>query len=102
VWIYNNADKDNNNPRKLMYEEVVLATYDAIRQNFPSLDRDTMQALYQKAVEAKGAFTDVLQDWVEKNKKNAGCFNNMRWYRVSGIRSRLRFLTKLTCLPGHS
>jgi hypothetical protein len=83
VLIYNNSDTDNNTPRRIVYNEVVLTTYNVIRMNFPNLDNETMERLYNRAAEEERSLTEVIQDWVTEKKKDAGCLHNIHWYRVS-------------------
>jgi hypothetical protein len=83
VLIYNNSDTDNNMPRRIVYNEVVLTTYNVIRMNFPSLDNETMERLCNRAAEEERSLTEVIQDWVTEKKKDAGCLHNIHWYRVS-------------------
>jgi hypothetical protein len=42
-----------------------------------------MQELSEKAAEEKKSLAEVIQDWVTKNKKLAGCLHKIHWYRVS-------------------
>ena len=83
VLIYNNADEDNNNPRRINTNQVVLTTYAQIRKSFPFPDTETEQELNRKAVEKKKSLVAVIQDWVTENKKLAGCLHKIHWYRVS-------------------
>jgi SNF2 family DNA or RNA helicase len=83
VLIYNNADKDNNNPRRINMNQVVLTTYAQIRKSFPFPDAETLQELREKAAEEKKSLAEVIQDWVTENKKQAGCLHKIHWYRVS-------------------
>jgi hypothetical protein len=83
VLIYNNSDTDNNTPRRIVYNEVVLTTYNVIRKNFPNLDNETMQRLRNQAAEDERSLAEVIQDWVTEKKKDAGCLHKIHWYRVS-------------------
>jgi len=83
VLIYNNSDTDNNDPRRIVYNEVVLTTYNVIRMNFPNLDNETMERLCNKAADEERSLAEVVQDWVTEKKKHAGCLHNIHWYRVS-------------------
>ncbi|PMD54536.1 uncharacterized protein K444DRAFT_617884 [Hyaloscypha bicolor E] len=82
VLIYNNSDTDNNMPRRIVYNEVVLTTYNVIRMNFPNLDNETMERLCNRAAEEERSLTEVIQDWVTEKKKDAGCLHNIHWYRI--------------------
>jgi hypothetical protein len=83
VLIYNNSDTDNNTPRRIYHNDVVLTTYAMIRKSFPVPDDETMQRLNKKAAEEEKSLAEVVQDWVVKNKKDAGCLHQIHWYRVS-------------------
>jgi hypothetical protein len=83
VLIYNNSDTDNNTPRRIVYNEVVLTTYNVIRRSFPNLDNETMERLRNQAGEEERSLAEVIEDWVTEKKKHAGCLHKIHWYRVS-------------------
>jgi SNF2 family DNA or RNA helicase len=87
VLIYNNTDRDNNQPRRINMNQVVLTTYAQIRKSFPFPDSETMRELGEKAAEEEKSLAEVIQDWVTENKKLAGCLHRIHWYRVSVLLS---------------
>ena len=89
VLIYNNTDTDNNNPRRINMNQVVLTTYTQVRKSFPFPDTETMQELNEKAAEEKKSLAEVIQDWVAKKKNDAGFLHHIHWYRVSLFLSSL-------------
>jgi SNF2 family DNA or RNA helicase len=89
VLIYNNTDEDNNNPRRINMNQVVLTTYTQIRKSFPVLGPETLRELSEKAAEGRKGLAEVVQDWVTENKKKAGCLHAIHWYRVGVFLSSL-------------